>query len=78
MHKCNFCTNEYGSKKSLVLHQKTAKFCLKIQKENENHTNVHTREILFFTFFIKNVKNCKNEEKTTKYLNFKSVHRIFF
>ena len=52
---CDFCTNEYGTKKSLILHQKTAKFCLKIQKENrkrseenENLTNVHNRENIEF------------------------------
>jgi len=49
LNKCEFCSNEYGTKKSLILHQKTAKFCLKIQKENEKHTNVHNRENLSFT-----------------------------
>ena len=48
MHVCNFCKKEYSSKGILETHQKTAKFCLKIQKENENHTNVHTRENLSF------------------------------
>ena len=48
-YKCNFCDNNYGSKKSLTLHQKTAKFCLEIQKGMENHTNVHDIENIYFT-----------------------------
>lgn len=30
---CNFCNNIYSAKNSLLLHQRTAKFCLKIQSE---------------------------------------------
>ena len=52
---CNFCNNEYGTKKSLILHQKTAKFCLKIQNgmkngmnRMENHTNNHNHENIEF------------------------------
>ena len=47
MYNCSFCNNEYGTKKSLILHQKTAKFCLKIQKENEENeknANIYNRE----------------------------------
>ena len=43
-YKCNFCDNNYGTKKSLNLHQKTAKFCLEIQKGMKNNTNVHDTE----------------------------------
>jgi len=34
---CEFCKREYSAKYNLTLHQKTAKFCLKIQKEREQY-----------------------------------------
>ena len=38
-YNCEFCNNEYSSKKSLDMHKKTAKFCLKIQKSIITNTN---------------------------------------
>ena len=34
MHKCQFCSKTLATKSSLNNHQKTAKYCLKIQKKN--------------------------------------------
>ena len=47
-YNCNFCNNSYGSKKSLNLHQKTAKFCIEIQKGMENHTKSQDPENTYF------------------------------
>ncbi len=41
-HICNFCKNEYTTEGNLIKHQKTAKFCLKIQnpkKIEKNYTH---------------------------------------
>ena len=35
---CEFCNNEYANKKILKNHQKTAKFCIEIQKKTQNKT----------------------------------------
>jgi hypothetical protein len=34
-YKCEFCSNDYGSRKILKKHQQTAKFCIDIQKRNQ-------------------------------------------
>jgi len=36
MTNCNYCKKEFSDKSTLVRHQKTAKFCLKLQKEQNN------------------------------------------
>ena len=33
MSKCNFCNNTFSSVSQLNYHKKTAKYCLKIQEE---------------------------------------------
>jgi vacuolar-type H+-ATPase subunit I/STV1 len=35
-YNCQYCNNEYSNNKSLKFHQKTTKFCIKIQKEFKN------------------------------------------
>ena len=44
-YKCEFCSNEYTNKKILKTHQKTAKFCIEIQKRTQNKTN--NKDIVF-------------------------------
>ena len=36
MSNCIYCKKEFSDKSTLVRHQKTAKFCLKLQKEQNN------------------------------------------
>ena len=48
VYNCEFCNNEYVNKKILTNHQKTAKFCILIQKKTQNETNSNTRENLVF------------------------------
>jgi|LakMenEpi03Aug12_release.lakeMendotaPanAssembly.Ray.scaffolds.fasta_scaffold247013_2 hypothetical protein len=38
-HICNFCKNEYTTEGNLIKHQKTAKFCLKIQNPKKIEKN---------------------------------------
>ena len=90
MYICEFCNNEYGTKKSLILHQKTAKFCLKIQKENENHTNNHNRENIDFkcdycedSFSLKHVlerhyETCKSRQRKIKEENEQKKDELIF
>ena len=47
-NKCQFCDNEYSNSKSLKTHQKTAKFCIEIQKGLKNQPNVQPLEIRTF------------------------------
>ena len=47
-NKCQFCDNEYSNTKSLKIHQKTAKFCIEIQRGLKNETNVQRLEIRTF------------------------------
>ena len=47
-YKCQFCENEYSNKKILKTHQKSAKFCIEIQKGLKNKPNNHQRENLSF------------------------------
>ena len=38
--KCDFCNKVFETKQTLIRHQKTAKFCLKIQnKDNDIHSD---------------------------------------
>ena len=36
---CNFCSHSFKSISSLVLHQRTANYCIKIQNNKNNITN---------------------------------------
>jgi hypothetical protein len=47
-YKCEFCNNEYTNVKILKSHQKTAKFCIEIQKKNQNELSDKTKTNLFF------------------------------
>jgi hypothetical protein len=61
-YKCEFCNNEYTNNKILKNHQKTAKFCIEIQKKTQNETNIQHPDILNYqcefckdTFTLKHV-----------------------
>ena len=61
-YKCDFCNNEYTNNKILKNHQKTAKFCIEIQKRIQNETNNQHPVILNYqceycedTFTLKHV-----------------------
>jgi ribosomal protein L37AE/L43A len=41
---CEFCNKEFSTKKTLTSHKKTAKFCLEIQKQNNNIEIIETED----------------------------------
>ena len=47
-YKCKYCKNDYSTNISLKNHQKTAKFCIEIQKKTQNKTNNQIIEIKSF------------------------------
>ena len=50
--KCEFCNNEYVNSKILKNHQKTARFCIEIQKRTQNETNNQYPETRRFLHFL--------------------------
>ena len=48
VYKCNFCNKEYSSKGILENHKKTAKFCIEIQKKNQNKDDIQYPYISFY------------------------------
>ena len=72
--KCDFCNKVFETKQTLIRHQKTAKFCLKIQnKDNDIHSDktcdycdkVFTRKERLLSH-LKICKNKKNEDHQIK------------
>ena len=56
---CEFCNKEFTSISNLRFHQKSAKFCLKIQKENNNFKNIINEKIFKCEFCDKTfTQNC--------------------
>jgi GT2 family glycosyltransferase len=55
MFECDFCKKTYTTVSSLNLHQKTAKFCIKIQKEKniQHHQSVFNCDFCKKEFSIK-------------------------
>ena len=47
-YKCQFCNNDYSNNNTLKTHQKTAKFCIVIQKGLNIQSSPDTREIRIF------------------------------
>ena len=47
-YKSQFCDNEYSNNKTLKTHQKTAKFCIGIQKGLNIQASLNTRENNYF------------------------------
>ena len=65
---CEHCNKTYKSLSSLNQHKKTAKFCLKIQKGNENIQLNHKCDFCNKDFstkqhLITHVETCKEKEK---------------
>jgi hypothetical protein len=57
MNKCEFCNKDFSTKNILIKHQKTAKYCLKIQNA-DNSTIINTDNI-FTCEFCKKVSTRK-------------------
>ena len=49
-YKCEFCNNEYVNSKILKNHQKTAKFCIEIQKKPKIKPIINTLIYCFLHF----------------------------
>ena len=64
-YKCNFCKKSYSTKGSLTNHQKTAKYCIKIQQQNLTESIDTETDIIENISFV-----CKFCEK-----DFSSNHR---
>jgi predicted nuclease with TOPRIM domain len=71
---CEFCNKEFSSEYTLNNHKKTAKFCLKIQKENNNIQNnnesIYQCEYCNKNFSLKKILNthyltCKAKKEQT-------------
>ena len=70
MFNCEYCNNKYSSSSSLKLHQKTAKFCIKIQDKNNEQTKerflfscLHChKEFLLKSSYNDHISLCKNKE----------------
>ncbi len=81
MNKCEYCSNEFINKGALVRHQKTAKYCLKIQENNIiNYTcelcdKYFTRKDSFL--YHKNIcKPTDNDTITKQKLDIEELHNI--
>lgn len=70
--KCEFCNKEYSAKYNLNVHQKTAKFCLKLQKEideNKVSSDTEIKESCNFcnknftakSSLLRHLENCKEK-----------------
>jgi hypothetical protein len=55
LYICNYCKKEYSSKRSLDLHQKTAKFCLRIRNNHEEEKTSFNCEYCNDNFILKHV-----------------------
>ena len=69
MFECDFCKKKYTSVSSLNLHQKTAKFCIKLQQQTGINIDAKTIECEYCnkTFLVKqsleiHMKSCKNKD----------------
>ena len=73
MHFCDYCKNEFNNKSNLTKHQKTSKYCLKIQEQSK----VKTEKIVFSCEFCNKIisskqmltyhlKICKTKKKENK------------
>ena len=59
---CEFCNKEFCKKSVLKLHQKTASYCLEIQKKNNLlDIQVETKKL--------NCEHCDKEFSSTRYIN---------
>jgi hypothetical protein len=76
MFICEFCQKEYSTKSTLSLHQKTAKFCIKIQtdlnsyeeKKEEKYTcNTCKKEFTIKCNFLKHQEICNKRYNITSY-----------
>ena len=71
MSTCEFCNKEFSNKSNLSIHQKTTKFCLKIQQEKTNNVNINEDykcEFCKKTFtskasLIKHILTCKKKSE---------------
>lgn len=73
--KCEYCNKEYKSKYNLLYHQKTAKFCLKLQnnannkdqdqnEEKENRICIFCDKIFMNKYNLKkHLNECKNKKE---------------
>ena len=61
-HKCKFCNNLFKNEIILKTHQSSAKYCLKIQKEN--------KEIVVLNLIKYNCEHCNKEFTTKQSLSF--------
>ena len=57
---CDICNSEFLTKPTLCKHQKTAKFCLRIKKEQNNEIVIEKNEKCIY---------CEEEFKSKGYLN---------
>ena len=65
--KCDFCNKVFETKQTLIRHQKTAKFCLKIQNNNNNIHSDKTCDYCDKVFtrkerLLSHLKICKNKK----------------
>ncbi len=63
---CEYCKNSYYDKSTLVKHQKTSKFCIKIQNENININkficNFCNKELSTKQSLDRHIKVCKSKK----------------
>jgi phosphoenolpyruvate carboxylase len=67
MYKCNFCEKEFSSKSSLNYHQKTTKYCIKLQGKNIEDIekficNFCEKEFITKCVLVKHNETCKKKE----------------
>lgn len=55
MNFCNYCKNEFNNKSNLTKHQKTSKYCLKIQEQSK----LKTEKIIFSCEFCNKILSSK-------------------
>jgi hypothetical protein len=67
---CNFCNKSFKNRSNLRNHQQTAKYCLKIQKENENISIVenfkeceYCQKSFASNVIKRHIENCKNKKE---------------
>lgn len=83
MFECDFCKKTYTTVSSLNLHQKTAKFCIKIQKEKniQHHQSVFNCDFCKKEFSIKvnyenHLKICRSKEIYQNFENIKKENEL--